>query len=119
MKKLQIKEYWNYIPEAFVPMNEETKRFLEENNCRKFSNPQFFVEEMYWHQKNPDPEQLKVVHKGRAEGPYFVALVGTKAFNKSNFRTSEWAYWKKLKEGKEVINPFLNLEEREDGLYAI
>lgn len=120
MKNLQIKkENWNFIPEAFVPVNEETKKFLEENKCRKFSNPQFFVEEMYWHQQNPCPERLKVVHIGRVEGPYFVALVGTKAFNKSNRGISKWGYWQKLKIGREVINPYLNLEEREDGLYAI
>lgn len=110
------KENWNYIPEAFVPMNEETKKFLEDHKCRKFSNPQFFVEEMYWHQQNPCPETLKVVHEGRAEGPYKVALVGTCAFKKGSY---SWNYFQDLKSGNESINHYLNLEEREDGLYAI
>lgn len=92
------------------PANRATSQFLNDNWV-------VAENENGWRStfKNPCVDTLKVVFTGSDTRPICVALVGTMAFHKGS---PQWGWWQNAK--RDGVTPNLpNLEEREDGLYAI
>lgn len=100
-----------FITGYSIPANHETRKFLEENGI--VSN-----HEKGWLDSflNPDPEKVRLVFAGTDTRPLGVALVGTMAFHKGSI---EWRWWQNSKREGRADPDLPNLEEREDGLYAV